>query len=163
MLSLTHLLPGQNGRRFADDMFKCIFLNENMWISNEISLKYVLWVLIDNIQYVSTGLDNGLAPSKRQVIIWTNADRRIYAAIGGGWVKLTPWLCLLTELLMDITRGKCKLHTRYMEGIDKVVYSILFFIGEKVCHEHVCYLRSSFHGGTDANLLNPGSADKRIR
>ena len=50
-----------------------------------------------------------------------------------------------------------------MEGIDKVVYSILFFIGGNVCNEHGCYLRSSFCGGTDANLLNPGSADKRIR
>ena len=31
----------QNGRHFADDMFKCIFLNENVWIPIEISLKFV--------------------------------------------------------------------------------------------------------------------------
>ena len=31
--------PGQNGHHFADDMFKRIFLNENIWISNKISLK----------------------------------------------------------------------------------------------------------------------------
>ena len=41
--------PGQNGRHFADDMFKCIFLNENIWISNEISLKYIPRGLIDNM------------------------------------------------------------------------------------------------------------------
>ena len=41
--------PGQNGRHFADDMFKCIFLNENIWISNKISLKYVPWGLIDSM------------------------------------------------------------------------------------------------------------------
>ena len=41
--------PGQNGRHFADDMFKCISLNENIWMSNKISLKYVSWGLIDNM------------------------------------------------------------------------------------------------------------------
>ena len=35
------LRPRQNGRHFADDMFKCIFLNENIWIPIEISLKFV--------------------------------------------------------------------------------------------------------------------------
>ena len=40
-LSYNTLRPGQNGRHFADDMFKCIFLNENLWIPIEISLKFV--------------------------------------------------------------------------------------------------------------------------
>ena len=31
----------QNGRHFADDILKCIFLNENVWISIRISLKFV--------------------------------------------------------------------------------------------------------------------------
>ena len=35
------LRPRQNGRRFADDTFKCIFLNENVRISIKISLKFV--------------------------------------------------------------------------------------------------------------------------
>ena len=35
------LKPRQNGRHFADDTFKCIFLNENVWISIEIPLKFV--------------------------------------------------------------------------------------------------------------------------
>ena len=35
------LRPRQNGRHFADDMFKWIFLNENVWIPIEISLKFV--------------------------------------------------------------------------------------------------------------------------
>ena len=33
--------PRQNGRHFADDIFKCIFLDENVWIPIEISLKFV--------------------------------------------------------------------------------------------------------------------------
>ena len=35
------LKPRQNGRHFADDTFKCIFLNEDIRISFKISLKFV--------------------------------------------------------------------------------------------------------------------------
>ena len=38
----------QNGCHFADDIFKWIFLNENLWYSNEISLKYVPWGPFNN-------------------------------------------------------------------------------------------------------------------
>ena len=63
---------GQNGLHFADDMFKRIFLNENIWILNKISLKYVPWGLIDNMGCI--GSDNGLAASRLQAIIWANAN-----------------------------------------------------------------------------------------
>ena len=33
--------PGQNGRRFADDILKCIFMNERFCILIQISLKFV--------------------------------------------------------------------------------------------------------------------------
>ena len=39
--SFNTLRPRQNGRHFADDIFKCIFLNENLWISIKFSLKFV--------------------------------------------------------------------------------------------------------------------------
>ena len=35
------LRPRQNGRHSADDILKCIFLNENVWILIKISLKFV--------------------------------------------------------------------------------------------------------------------------
>ena len=41
--------PGQNGRHFPDDIFKCIFLNENVWISIKISLMFVPKGPINNI------------------------------------------------------------------------------------------------------------------
>ena len=41
--------PRQNGRHFADDIFKYIFLNENISIAIEISLKFVLKGPINNI------------------------------------------------------------------------------------------------------------------
>ena len=43
------LRPRQNGRHFPDDIFKCIFLNENVWISIKISLKIVPKGPINNI------------------------------------------------------------------------------------------------------------------
>ena len=46
---LNTLRPRQNGRHFADDIFKCIFLNENAWISLKISLKFVTKVQINDI------------------------------------------------------------------------------------------------------------------
>ena len=52
------LRPRQNGRHFADDIFKYIFLSENVWIPIEISLKFVPKGLIDNI------------PSLVQIMAW---------------------------------------------------------------------------------------------
>ena len=43
------LRPRQNGRHFADDIFKYIFLNENVWIPIKISLKFVPKGRINNI------------------------------------------------------------------------------------------------------------------
>ena len=43
------LRPIQNGRHFTDDIFKGILLNENIWISHKISLKFVPGVRINNI------------------------------------------------------------------------------------------------------------------
>ena len=40
-LVFNTLRPRQNGRHFPDDIFKCIFLNENEWIPIKISLKLV--------------------------------------------------------------------------------------------------------------------------
>ena len=43
------LRPRQNGRHFADAIFKRIFLNENIWIPIEISLMFVPKGSINNI------------------------------------------------------------------------------------------------------------------
>ena len=52
------LRPRQNGRRFADDIFTCIFLNENVWILLKISLKFVPKIQINNI------------PALAQIMAW---------------------------------------------------------------------------------------------
>ena len=68
----------------ADNIFRCVFLNENICILIKISLNFVPKVPIDNKP--SIGLDNGLVPNRRQAIIWSNADPVhwcIYTALGG--------------------------------------------------------------------------------
>ena len=46
---INSLRPRQNGRYNTDDIFKCIFLKENVWIPTEISLKFVSEGPINNI------------------------------------------------------------------------------------------------------------------
>ena len=48
-LAINTLRPRQNGCHFADDTFKRIFLNENVWIPIKISLKFVPKSPINNI------------------------------------------------------------------------------------------------------------------
>ena len=52
------LRPRQNGRDFADDIFKCTFLNENVWIPIKIAMKFVPRGPINNI------------PALVQIIAW---------------------------------------------------------------------------------------------
>ena len=47
--SFNSLRPRQNGCQFPDDIFKCIFLNENVWIPIKISLNFFPQGPIDNI------------------------------------------------------------------------------------------------------------------
>ena len=64
-----------------------IFLNENFWISNNISLTYVPYGPIDNI-----GTDSRLSPKRWQAIIWTNDGIvywRIYASLGLNELRVT--------------------------------------------------------------------------
>ena len=49
MNHINKLRPRQNGRYFPDEIFKCIFVNENAWISITFSLKFVHKCPINNI------------------------------------------------------------------------------------------------------------------
>ena len=58
------LRPGQNGLHFADNIFKCIFLNENVWIPIKISLKFVPKGPINNI------------PALVQIMAWRRSGHK---------------------------------------------------------------------------------------
>ena len=62
------LRPRQNGRHFADDTFKRVIL-----ILLEFRLRFRRSLFLrTNQQYSSFGSDNGLVPTRRQAITWTN-------------------------------------------------------------------------------------------
>ena len=65
--------PGQIGRHFADDIIRCIFMYEKICILIKVSLR-----LVPNDPI-------GLAPIKRQTIIWTSADPNYLTHLCGTW------------------------------------------------------------------------------
>ena len=81
--------PGQNGCHFADDIFRCIFVNEKCYILNKISLNCVPKGPIDNIRAVVKIMawcrigDKPLSKPMLTQIHW-----RIYAALGEDELKL---------------------------------------------------------------------------
>ena len=62
---INTLRSRQNGRRFAD-IFKCIFLNENLWILIKISLSFVSKGSINNIPALVQ-----IMAWRRPAIAWT--------------------------------------------------------------------------------------------
>ena len=74
------LRPRQNGRHFADDIFKCIFLNENVWIPIKISVKFVPKGQINNI------------PALVQIMAWRRpGDKPLSEPM---MVSLTTHICV---------------------------------------------------------------------
>ena len=55
---LTHWDQDKNGHHFPGDIFKCIFLNENVWI----------WILL-SLKFVSKGPINNI-PALVQIMAW---------------------------------------------------------------------------------------------
>ena len=77
---VNSLRPRRNRRHFADDIFKCIFLNENEWISLRFSLKFVNRVRINTI------------PSLVQIMTWRlPGDKPLSEPI---MVSLLTYICV---------------------------------------------------------------------
>ena len=86
------LSPRQNGHRFADDTFKRIFLNENVWILIKNSLKFVPKGPINNI------------PALVQIMAWRRSGNKPLSepmmvslpthiwVTQPQWVKQNTWL-----------------------------------------------------------------------
>ena len=91
---LNTLRPGQNGRHFPDDIFKCIFCNENVSIPIKIPLKFVPKGPINNI------------PALVQIMDWRRSgDKPLFEPM---MVSLLTHLCVtrLQWVLTLFLRGK---------------------------------------------------------
>ena len=78
--SFNTLRLRQNGRHFADDIFKWIFLNENVWIPIQISRKFVPQSPIHNI------------PSLVQIMAWRRPGDKPLS--GPMMVRLPKHICV---------------------------------------------------------------------
>ena len=121
------LRPRQDGRHFPDDIFRCIFLNENTWIAINISLNFVTKGPLDNI------------PSLVQIMAcghylnqWWLVYRRIYASLGLNELKwlvcelryvcLTMSLHWLREpLLWANSHNKLWIESKWNKTIAKII------------------------------------------
>ena len=83
--------PRQNGRHFANDIFKCIFLNENFWTPIRISLTLVPKGPINN--FPALVQINAHRVTSRCVNQWWLDYQRIYASLGLNELKV--FLCHL--------------------------------------------------------------------
>ena len=96
------LRPRQNGRYFADDILKCIFLNENVRIPIEISLKFVPKGPIDNI------------PALVQIMAWRRpGDKPLSEAM---MVNLPTHICVSRPQWVNDDTGP-SWHTCCLEGM----------------------------------------------
>ena len=79
-IPLNTLRPRQNRRHFADDIFKCIFLNENAWILIKISLQFVPKCWINNI------------PALVQIMAWRRpGDKPLFEPV---LVRIPTHICV---------------------------------------------------------------------
>ena len=85
--------PRQNGRQFANDTFKCIFLNGNIWTVIEISLKYVTLGRIDNkpalVQIIQLGTEQATSHYLKQ---WWPSLLTYICVTWPQWVKIVTHL-----------------------------------------------------------------------
>ena len=83
-VAFKSLRPRPNRRHFADGIFKCIFENENEWISPRISLKFVPKVRINNI------------PASVQIMVWRRpGDKPLSEPM---MVSLLTHICVTRQL-----------------------------------------------------------------
>ena len=94
------------GRHFADDILEMHFREWKVWSFDKNFTQVCSWS--SNWQWPNIGLDNGLAPNRRQAIIWTNADPNhwhMYASLWGDDLS-RRWNNFMNESLHS-TKDEC--------------------------------------------------------
>ena len=106
--------PGQNGRHFADDIFRCIFMNEKICILIKISLKFVPKGPIDNnpaLVQIMAWRQIGHKPLSEAMLIYLLTH---ICSTRGGWVNsLAPgrygsnFKNIISEHMLEIKFMSC--------------------------------------------------------
>ena len=128
VMQVNTLRPRQNGRRFADDTFKCILLNENVRILIKISLKFVPKGPINN------------NPALVQIMAWRwSGDKPLSEPI---MVSLLTHICVTRPQWVKTALGKTDIS--YIGPIiwNKVL-SVALILTHRSWHLRMCVLKVS--------------------
>ena len=131
MQNINTLRPRQNGRHFADDIFKRIFLNENIWIPIKISLKFFPK---GSINYI---------PALVQIMAWCRpGDKPLSEPM---MVNLPTHICVTRpQWVKDIENRKCQdyvyIKWEYWSTMQKIKHYLGH--GNKVNENKVSYCKA---------------------
>ena len=111
LFPFNSLRPRRDRRHFADDIFKCVFLNENEWILLRISLKFVPKVRINNI------------PSLVQIMAWRRpVDKPLSEPM---MVSLPTHICVTRPQWVNDVISCLPLH--WLELYSKIRYRLVLY------------------------------------
>ena len=138
---LNTLRPRQNGRHFAD-IFKCIFLNENVWIPIRISLKFVPKCLIKN------------NPALVQIMAWRlPGDKPLSEPMT---VSLSTHICVIRPHWVN-TMPCDSFGFSFRMHADRAKNYIASYFSKMICTS-VSYIRQRlFHGCVDIQVIHMGN------
>ena len=147
--------PGQNGRHFAKDIFKWIFMNEMFCISIQILLKFVPGVLIDNNRAsveIMAWRRIGDKPISEPVLTWiTGAYMRHYW--GGDEILVPVAFCQCTVSRLHLQKyGSSVLFYLQMKCLQLFLFNFSIFcftFSLDMSYTLIDYVR----GGCDLRLI----------
>ena len=102
---LNTLRPRQDGRHFPDDIFKRIFLNENVWIALEISLNFVPKGPINNILALV------------QIMTWRRPGDK----------------SLSEPMMVSLPTHKCVTRPQWVNVIVSILHSLFLYVLQQLC------------------------------
>ena len=152
----------QNDCYFANDIIKLIFLNEYVWTLNKILLlstliyftvwiwfKITFWFIISLTHWgrvthicvsklIIIGSDNGLAPERRQAIIWTIARILFIGTLGTYFSQILSEIHTFSFKKMRLKVSSTKWRP-FCLGLNELNASGMYCILLKA-YNHQCYL-----------------------
>ena len=130
------LRPRQDGWHFADDIFKCIFLNENIWIKS--SLKFVPRGPINNI------------PALVQIMAWRQpgdkplSDDSLLTHINQiMFGRELPYPRASVPKIVCVVRRSTSIQLIF--SCDQAALQMAFSVCPSVCHTFLTMFPSSYH------------------
>ena len=96
---INTLKQRQNCRHFADDIFKCVFLNENVWILFKISLTFVPKLQITNIPALVQKMAWHRPGSSLRPIHWSQLSREWRCSCSSADRRCSNYIWLINNVI----------------------------------------------------------------